>query len=507
VTKAVEVPFRLVGYMAHMSPEHAHLFYTKDYVRQFNPKTRKSEKRMVRVPFYRELDAETIAVPFGLVLFLIQASKAYKFKITAIVNENSFRPFAFHAGNAFLEAYLRDFQLEAFGALSHTRGGAVELPTGTGKSSLEIAVGTSCAVDHDVAFLMPSDVTRNNIFKAFGEIEARVGSRFSGFTLIDYEKLRYYRPEGRLIIIASAKQALNDLLAGIPLLHSVGTLVSDESHHWEADTWQAFLSMLPGVVRSYGFSATMLGTEPTDRVTGLTTDDANIIAGSGPIRYARTPQQLKQWLDLPDIANFVFVWGEKERVKGNNWTKIYGAAKKYGARLRAIAAIADLCSSLGRITTIPVAHKDMGLSILKHMESDKALCWFGQGAAVTRTGSVKKYDHDDIKRLVDEGRYDTLIVTSHVDESFDLPAINTTILSEGRKSRKTKQRAGRSVRQSGGGSFVINFYDVDGGIVEFQAKARAKDLQEYYETDVTVSASVDDLRAVLTRPSKEDPTE
>lgn len=498
-----EIQFRLVGYMAYMSPEHGHLFYTKFKARVFNPQKRQMESRVDRQPFYRQIDDDTIAVPFGLVLLLIQNNRRYKFKITEVVNHNRFKPFDFHAGNDWLIGYLRDFQLEAFAALKNTRGGSVELPTGTGKSPLQIAVGTSCAADHDVAFLMPSDVTRTNIFKAFAKLEEKCNRKFTGFTLVDYEMLRYNRPEGRLIIIASAKQALNDILGGMNHLHSVGTLISDESHHWEADTWQAFLANLPGVVRSYGFSATMLSGKVTDKVTDLQTDDANIIAGSGPIRFSRTPQQLKEWLDLPDVVNYAFKWDEKRKVKGNNWTKIYKAAKLYTDRTKAISAIADLCSELGRITTIPVAHKDQALNILLHCQNPKALCWFGQGASVDKDGRERKYSHADIEEMVGLGRYDTIIVTSHIDESFDLPAINTVLMTEGRKSRKTKQRGGRSVRQSGDNSYVINFWDVEGGIVEFQARQRAKDLREYYETEQFVSASVTDLRAVLTRTLNE----
>jgi superfamily II DNA or RNA helicase len=87
-----------------------------------------------------------------------------------------------------------------------------------------------------------------------------------------------------------------------------------------------------------------------------------------------------------------------------------------------------------------------------------------------------------------------MIVTSHVDESLDVPAIDTAFLTEGRKARRSRQRAGRSVRRGAGAkSLVVNLWDLDSSVMQSQSSGRCNALVNYYETKKYRFDALEDL--------------
>lgn len=488
------VPIELMGFLAIVPAEYRAMFTVQEKKHEFNAGTKRYEMKTKAVPLWRELGERHVTVPFGIILFLIKYSDEYKFKITKLHGSIPFKALDLTQENIVLLG-LREYQDRVLGICARVRGGLIESPTGSGKSQMMIGLALLCAVQHNVAFVAPSVVAKENFVERFAIIEEKLGHPIPGYELVDYEEVRAGRDIGDHghIVYSGGKAILNDYEAGRIPLRSVGSLLTDEAHHWESDTWQLMLLALPNLVRSLGFSGTMFEGKVTPNLSLLQKGDANIIAGSGPLLISIKPEEIGEYIDLPDIHNIRFVWDQSKVVHTNSWRTIETVFRKYAKRREFIASIIDALSSIDRITVVPVAHKKYGLDIMALCSSEKVACWFGGGEFHDSRG-CKQRDIEDVKELVASGRYNTLIVTSHVDESLDIPDINTTFLTEGKKARKMKQRVGRAIRKSEVKSAVVNLWDVDGQVLENQAKYRSGELAKYYKTKKVRFDDVDQLK-------------
>ena len=480
------IPIRLHGFIAKMSPEYKRFFVVKDSQLVFEPKIKRRIKKDVTVPLYREMPTGDIAVPFGIIMHYNKvASTQVRFKVIEREGDIPFAPLSYdHPAIAALS--MDDWQRRALDSAQYARGGLLEAPTGAGKSRPLTALAIAAACQHNVLFASAGVTIEENFLETFGKVKHLLGD----IQLVDYDQYRHNPeryPTTGCIIYAGSKAVLNDFMNSKSELDSVGTLIADEAHHGGSETYQNMLYALPNLVRSLGLSATLFEGKSQDKISSMRISDACIIGAHGPLLLRVTPQEVKHRIDLPDVANLRMPWMETDiTYKGNDWPKIYKMIQAFERRNDTISSVINALSAHDRVTVVPISNKEYGIKLMERCfelgGTDKVVCWYGNGELHTRSG-LKRVDIADMKDYIESGRYNTVIVTSHVDESLDLPAIDTAFLTEGRKARRSRQRAGRSVRRGKDSkSLVINLWDLDDGVMQSQASFRCNTLVNYYET-------------------------
>ena len=496
------VPVRLHGYIAIMAGEYRHHFVVRAEQLVFEPKIRRRVKKSVPTPLYRELPGGHICVPFGIIIHYNKLPRSpVRFKVVERRGELPFQPLDYdHPAIAALPK--DDWQRRALAAMQYARGGLLEAPTGAGKSVPLAALALAAARQHNVLFASGGTTIEDNFVETVERYTALLGD----LQLVDYDHYRHdpdAYPERGCIIYAGSRAVLNDALAGKSTLTRVGTLIADEAHHGGSETYQSMLYALPNLVRSIGMSATLFEGRQQARVHTMPLSDAAVIGAHGPLLLRVRPQEVRHRIDLPDVANLRLQWTDAERsYRGNHWAQVYKMVKRHERRLDLICRTLVGLSGLGRTTVMPISDKEYGRKLLARCRAvgggDRICCWYGAGELWTGGSRPERVDIAEMKEYVRTGVYDTLIVTSHVDESLDIPVIDTTFLTEGRKSRRSRQRAGRSVRRGKDTkSLVINLYDLDGGIMQSQASYRCNSLVHYYETKKYRFDGVADLLAYV----------
>jgi superfamily II DNA or RNA helicase len=496
-----EIPVELHGFLAVLPPEYSGMFEASAKETQFSQQKRTHVTRVVRKPLWREREDGQISVPFGMILFILKNDPSVKFKITRVVNAHKLEPLSLDPWPQ-LAGYLRPFQAQAFDSVRGKRGGLVESVTGSGKSCMELCVTMAASRQHNVFYMAPGATARENFLEEQAKVEARIGSRLEGFEVIWHAELRKRMrrgpvPQSGLIVVSGAQEITNDAGCAAGRFDSFGSVVSDEAHRWESNIWQDVFYALPNLVRSIGFSGTLFEGKPRTDVHSMELGDANIIAACGPVLMSVGPQDAADWLSLPDVVDYQFDWKESEVCKVNSWLKVYKSVKGNARRRAAIGVVVDVLSRLGRTTLIPVKEKAYAVQLLEGCQADRACCWFGGGSVVERGGRERQMSIDEVREAVESGHYTTLFVTSHVDESLDIPAINTTFLTEGKKARRMRQRVGRAIRKSDAKTLVVNLWDGDRGIMQSQSSFRSRNMQDYYKAKVHKVSDAAGLEAAV----------
>lgn len=378
--------------------------------------------------------------------------------------------------------YLRPHQKNAIYAALKSRGGVIEIPTGGGKSEVHVVLALLFSTIGAVFNMNDGVVIEDNFKERWSLLQERWGVEFP-VELVNYDDVRTGKvePGPGMIINGSPAKICNDRTN----LSGVVTILTDEGHHWTSGELQESLLFFPDLQRSIALSGTPFdGRINFNSIRHTDLENAKIIAGSGPLIYSIEPYEIAEYVDLPDVANVHFVW-TKDELRGvektNNWINISKAMKNNIRRVRNITAVADAICAMGRVCIVPFGSKESAIQVMENSRDPRVVCWFGSGKLVTRLGN-DTVSIEEMKRMVREGKYLVLLTTSHVDESLDLPDINTTFLTEGKKLRRAKQRAGRSIRKGEVKSIVINLHDNGQTVLESQAVYRSSSLASYYRT-------------------------
>lgn len=469
---------RLYGYYAAISTElAARLFVASDDVKVRGAKGMIQNRRVQRA-LYRDSPVDGYSlVPVGLlgrpqriagedVQFALPPVEAVPFDAVPEIRWDS----------------LRSYQLEAVEKAVSSRSGMIEMPTGSGKSRAQVVSCLLLATIGPVYYMTPGHTVVENFYEEWESLQQEWGVRFTQ-RLVEYDAVRagYQLGLGDILVGPSIK-LVND---GRPL-NRVRTLITDEGHHWTSDTNHAALALMPDLERSISFSGTPFdGKLNPDSIRHTDYDNARIIAGSGYSIHTTLPEEISEYVDLPDVCNLMFQWTPAE-LKGvqntNNWVAISRAMKRNDRRTRLIAAVVDGLCALGRTSVTPFSSKDYALAVLEASNDPRVVCWFGDGVLIHRGNNVERCSIEQVKERVNEGTYASLLTTSHVDESLNIPKINTTFLAEGKKLRRVKQRAGRAIRKGELKSTIINMYDMGQEVLRAQARYRADELTAYYKT-------------------------
>lgn len=442
----------------------------------WKPKLRRRVTELKKVPAYIPASDGRITVLAGLLAYLKQFPERYQLAITKTAGL-PLHPLAMAPEDAAI-LNLDANQQRAFDVCAGARYGTVESPTGSGKSRCLIALALAAARQHNVLMLMPGKTAKDNYERQYYDLFAGHACR-----LMPYAELRAgadIAPTGH-VILSGATMIGNDGQRAGELLSTVGTVIADEAHHWSSPGWQALPYLIPSLSRSFGVTATAFNKALSDRVTKMMLDDVQVLAGAGPLLLSIPPSEAER-IDLPDVHNLIFPWSTDRRFKsGVSWSRLAPQLARYEARMAAIAGLVRVALATGRTAIIPVEHKGYAEQLRQLTDDPAAACWFGGGQLIT-AGGVEQLDTAAVIRRVEAGELRALFVTRHVDEALDIPCIDTTILTEGKRRGRIRQRVGRSTRKSLRKAVVINLYDADGGMMERQSKARSQDLTTYYGT-------------------------
>lgn len=461
------------GYLAEIPKSDLSTFVASEV--RYSPK-RRSKNKYVRefVPLYREI-AGKYYVGFGAIRYLMMHNPMQKFKIE-VERAYPLLPLEYDPWPEGIEA--RWYQQEALDVLQFERGGIIELPTAAGKSIIETMVAIAAAKQGNVIICAPRIV----ILKSIMRNAAKCGVKVAWYE--DYREKEI--PESGMIFITNPTNINNDIkkAANWGVLRTIRTLILDEGHHLNSDTWYALQYGLPNVVRCFAFSATSVDQVRTPHSFRLMDyEDAMVYAGAGPILLRYRPVDIKEYLNRPTVIDVNFQWDDRysKIFTSNKWKDILNTIVSYQRRIETIAEMGCIASSYGHLCTIPVSTTTYGDNLYDTINRMGGRCakWYG-GQKITSPEGEKLSEDVLIQRLV-SGDIKNVVLTSHADEGLDIPSVSVSILTEGRRTRTQIQRAGRAARMGSLPSLVLNLFDQEQGVLRTQASNRSQALRDYYE--------------------------
>jgi superfamily II DNA or RNA helicase len=388
---------------------------------------------------------------------------------------------------------LRDYQLEAFNALIGGGTGIVQLPTGSGKTEVILAVAKAL---HDsdpncvTIVIEPTKVGEETILK-----------RSSSYSIeaVPFRNIKLYS-KNTVLIPTTPKVMLNKIEKALSYLEGKSVVViSDECHHTSSVTWNSLIRLL-NPVRCYGFSATPT-TESMEHSSyrSMSYGDAALDSISGPLVYVNwfKNESISKHLNHPILIDYN-IWGDSldSSYSGNDWT-ILKELLYSDERLEELAKVVDLFNSQN-LTTVVFMHEMLpARSLMSMLADDKSMCWFGSGSCFFKGGSHVVKSLKDVSTLIESGKIRNIIATTHLDEAVDVPEIDVAILQEWKLPRKSVQRAGRVLRRSStGNSFIVNVWHSN-PILAYHAKVRRNALCEEYGDSYVTCRTYNELVEVV----------
>jgi len=182
-------------------------------------------------------------------------------------------------------------------ALEACRGnycGTVKLPTGSGKTVIELTLAYNQARQIGTGIIIvPTHTIKEQFVKS---------ASLFGLKMRDYREWLYdlEYTETNDILIATPGVVCNDLVDDD--LHNakhelIKWIIADECHHSGCETWYAIFDGLPNLTRSHGFSALPVEEKIEHAISfsQIPYDDALTISAVGPIIYEKSTKQLNNF--------------------------------------------------------------------------------------------------------------------------------------------------------------------------------------------------------------------
>lgn len=382
---------------------------------------------------------------------------------------------------------------EALQACLQNIVGTVKLPTGSGKTEIELTLANT--LDKKVGtgvILVPTHLIKSQFLK-----RAR---RYNLDNVVDYEDYRGQEIPENVTLVSTPTMLLNDIMSTPN--ESIYWVIGDEIHHAGCETWTQILMNLPNATRSYGFSA--LPVDPAAyHARGfrqISYDDARTISAVGPIIYQKSAIELKDFLNIPDIINLYFKWDPDSlpnQESENSWARLQSWLTSNDKRNQLIADALEVLHEYNYSSILFVPVKAQGIDILGRCKG--SACWYGGGEFHVSSDLA---DLEDIDPQVLESHFGdriwNLTVTRHAYEGLDFDEpLNASVMQSGKSKLDTRQQTGRIVRPSSQPSLVINIFD--NGVAAFprQSRERADNIiQEYGSTYHNVH-SIEELRSKI----------
>jgi superfamily II DNA or RNA helicase len=368
---------------------------------------------------------------------------------------------------------LRDYQKAAFEACLAHSGGIVAHPTGSGKTEIELALANALSEAHTVLIVSPwksSEDEMTTRAKQYGIPYGRARDLLGDKNKVECDTR---------IAIGTVQQLAK-------IRDSIQTdrpfaLIYDECQHVSAKTYYGlFFSYLPQ--RCYGFSAT----------PGR---DLFVRSFCGETIHRLTPSDsaIKNVLSSITVVNCPWFSKEIPSYTGNDWA-MASDLQFHDARLGAVARIAQRLNENGWTVFIPIGRKEAGKKLVDLIP--KSVYWFGNEEIEGDCEDDANFD--TLKNLLAEGKVLTLVGTSHLNESVNIPVLGAVILSEGRGERITLQRIGRILRRSKKKrALVLNLGFMNVSLLDFHAKQRLRLAEREFDIKSQTINNTNELQALL----------
>jgi superfamily II DNA or RNA helicase len=224
----------------------------------------------------------------------------------------------------------------------------------------------------------------------------------------------------------------------------------------------------------------------------------------GDVIYHKTPQDLKEFLNIPILINFTYNWQNYHpNILGTlDWNVLYKRMMENKSRSQLIMNIIDLLNSLGYNTISYVSRKQQGLNILSNYTTEQTCCWYSGEFHIVENNSIvrktdKIYNQQNLRDEFGKTKQ-SIIGTQHLIEGLDFSApLNALVLTEMKSDRQSLQKIGRIVRMGPKKSIIINFIDTNVKILRSQAQQRAATAKEEFGCSEVTLDSLDKLKLLL----------
>jgi len=491
------IPVKIIGLLSVINRDDANKYF------KYRKKTwipQKKRTKLVEYPLGFSIpgsDPDQIGVGYGGISYLKKNNPYFadKLVVTEAESLKSFRPLDLELLKD-LDVEWRDLQLEIIKDCSLRIVSNVVAGMATGKTLIMLALAYMASHQgQNVLFTSPTLKTRQNFINLAADLKLD--------NVVGYDEVRGgFLQESGKIIVANSHTVNTDINAGYAkdLVESVKTLITDESQNWTRKGWNHLLLNLPNLHRLAGFSATSVKEEEEfASFKEMDWHSAAVINVCGPVTYRTSQEDTEKHTDLPDLIEFPFSW---DMVKYSSlrkvraWNKLEQILYANEARNNYLSTLIEVLQDNNRITVVPINDRNQIAKILKKLKhANKVICWYGQD--VIRDYNGKKISSVGIEEKFENGTYNTILATSHIDVGWDLPILNCTLLQEGKDYQSIVQKSGRVIRKSDVTPIVINFSDEDDYVFNAQAAKRTEFIEEYYSKNFFRLNSIEELDKYL----------
>lgn len=482
MSRVPSIEFRVVGARAVCSERWEQYFSCSK--KQWSP-----GKRGKRPQFRTELIGwnngdGTISVPLPAVLYLAKAG--HIIPVFHSLPEAGWRPLdwasALPAG-----LQLRPAQVAALTVASTSRFGNFVVPMAVGKTEVLLCLAEAARNEGTVLVLAPSVVTVNNFV-----------DRCAQYGVAGVVSARDWDPgDESAIVVARGPDLLVEgrVPRHSPLRPAVTTILSDEAQSWHQMKWIPLLMGLPRVRRSLSFSATSVTEKEEGKLlTQMEYKSAYATGGAGRVVYRAPVEESSQYVDMPRLVNLRYQWPVPLQVAEGvslPWKWYLKKLESNFERWEALGEVLQTLHRAGRISVVPLSRKDFAKRLAEYLPEEDVYLWFGSGEIYHRGRKVKEEQvRGDLRPGV------TILATPHLEKGWNVPAVNTLLLCEGKDFVAITQRSGRVIRKSDVEPVVINFFDNE-SVFEYQAQQRQKTLSTYYKRKFRQCSTLRELRAEL----------
>ena len=505
MSDALIIEFDVTGLLAECSEEYIDLF--KCTKTRWIPRLRKKQEYQSLVGWHDAKDGR-IAVGLGAIKHLAKLGKIvpkFNYPQGSLLPPDQLieyveQPFK-------VSVNWRDVQTKAIQEACSSNLGNIVAPMAAGKTAIILALAQMASADSNVLVLAPTVVTIDNLLAAAKEYR---------MTNVHYSKALRSKPigvTGQIIVsigqdIAKHNEELAD--RNPELWRSISTVIADESHKWHKMNWMDTIRALPLATRCYSFSATSISPrEAKASINRMNYKNAYAVSGSGPVILRSTVSDVSDYIDLPDIVNLNYEWLAKDspvvptperdskgKLKRHSkpWSEHLEILDKNEHRSLVIEHVLRALSAAGRITVYPINNKGQGLELQRRLNDSLTYCWFGDNE-VWRTDGTRGTP-EEVRVNARAGL--TIIATPHLDEGWNLPAVNVVLFTESKEPVAIVQRSGRAIRKSAVKPLLINLCDTY-GVFARQSALRSNALRDYYKVTPIIAASLKELKQILNR--------
>lgn len=461
--------------------------------KEFDPRTRKMmfrEKYFVNVPLYNRInDKGLIHIGIGAIKFIKENEQGIKIKCLDYApkdrktfNEEIQIPEKIINSRTYtVKGKERYYFLEALESCKKNNIGLLSMPTGCGKSEIEITLAYNQErIFGRQLFVVPTVSIKDQMIERAKNYGINLVDYREVTSLIDNEEDFDNLPK---IIISTPLVILNDFEnEKYKRLHeSVSCIITDESHRTGCDTWSKLFLSLPNVYRIHGFSAMPISRKSATKrsFSDMEERDAINISVSGDVIYHKTPQELKEFLNIPVLINFHYSWKNYSPSILNmvDWHTLYKRMMENKDRNEIISKILEFFINKEYNSISYVARKQHGVNLLAGINSSQATCWYAEEFYFKESNEItklttKEYTQQDLRKEFGKTKR-TIIASKHLTEGVDFSApLQAIIMTEGRSERESLQKVGRIVRPSDKQSIIVNFVDVNQKVLNSQSRDR-----------------------------------